>query len=333
MGIKLGVLNTFDNRGRDCYIAACKELGVDYEVVDILASDWVERVSNSSCDGFLARPPCDLPVRKAVYDERLYFLSNVLKRPIYPGFEELFIYENKRNMASWLQIHRFPHPKTEVFCRKADAIEYLDKCTYPVVFKANTGASARQVRIVKDRFEAKTIIHQIFGLVHPSLSLGYVGFKFKGVPLPLPGVSQKHVVLIQSYSKIRWEWRVIRIGESYFGHQKLLKGQFASGSGKVGWVRPPDELLHMVRDLCDKGGFRSMAVDIFELEDGSYQINELQSIFGSYNNSQMYIDGKPGRLLLQDDDSFKFEEGYFNTHGSYLLRVKDFLAVLKDKGV
>lgn len=329
MAPRLGILATFDDRYKS-YIDACREIGVDYELVDILASDWIERVQQCDCDGFLARPPCDFQVRKNLYDERLYCLAHLLHRPIYPSFDELFIYENKRAMADWLKINGYPHPVTHVFCRKGDALAFAASCDYPVVFKANIGASAYQVKIVKRRSTARNIIRKIFGTLHPELAEGYIGFSYAGIPLPVFGRTQRHVLLVQEYLKIRWEWRIIKIGQSYFGHQKLLKRGFASGSGRIGWVRPPDELLYMTRDLCERGKFSSMAVDIFELEEGGYRINELQSLFGSYRDSQMYIDGKPGRFVFRND-AFEFEEGIFNTHSSYLLRVQDFIRQLEER--
>jgi len=49
--------------------------------------------------------------------------------------------------------------------------------------------------------------------------------------------------------------RMIKIGDSYFGHKKLLKGDFASGSGAVGWEAPPRQLLEMLDLICQKGKF------------------------------------------------------------------------------
>lgn len=83
----------------------------------------------------------------------------------------------------------------------------------------------------------------------------------------------------------------------------------------------------MAKDICDRGGFHSMAVDVFETTDGRYLVNELQSLFGSYDDSQMYIDGRPGRYRLVDGE-FVFEAGYWNRFGSYLLRLEHLLELL-----
>ena len=114
-------------------------------------------------------------------------------------------------------------------------------------------------------------------------------------------------------------------------------GQAVSEFGKYEKVEKADgsevivaELLDMAKDICDKGNFRSMDVDIFETTDGKYYVNELQTIFGSYDPSQMYIDGKPGRYRFINNE-WQFEEGYFNQNYSCNLRVEDFIKYLKEE--
>lgn len=333
--MKLGILKSWDKLHHTHYVNACEAIKVNYEVIDILAADWIEKIQTSGCDGFLCRPPCDFQERKSIYDEKIYFIHKFLKKPIYPSFDEQFIYENKRNMASFLEIMNFPHPKTNVFARKEDALLYIESCRYPIVFKSNIGAAASGVTIVKNKQHAKKIITSIFGRFRSIFTIGKIPFlkskTLRGLQYPAFGKIQKHYVIIQEYHKIKWEWRIIKIGNSYFGHQKLLKGEFASGSGidAVGWVEPPKELLILVKDVCEKGQFYSMSVDIFETEKGEYLINELQTHFGAYDRPQMYIDGIPGRYLLQNE-MYVFEEGHFNKYFNNILRVEHFIEILKN---
>lgn len=325
---KLGILRDFHDEHIN-YVKSCEELGVPYAVIDILSPDWMDQVTASGCEGFLFHPPNDISERKAMLDELAWIIGEVMGKPIYPSFPELYIYENKRNMAMWLKAMKIPHPETKIFARREDAVSFLKEAAYPLVFKTNIGAGASGVRIVKTRSRALRIARRVFGISHPALTLGDVRFsrKFKGIPLPLLGRVQKHYLIVQEFIPIRWEWRMIRIGDSYFGHKKLLRDGFASGSGKSSLERPPDKLLRMVHDICEEGGFRSMNVDIFETEKGEYLVNELQTIFGSYSPVQMRVDGKPGRFVF-DGHEFRFEEGVFNQYGSHLLRVKDLINIL-----
>jgi len=318
-------------------VKSCEELGVDCRVVDIFSANWIENVKAAAdCDGFFCPSNCISQELKTIQDERYYFVSQVMQRPIYPDYTGLYIHESKRNMAAWLEINGYPHAKTRVFTNRKAALDYLNNCQYPIVTKANVGAGASKVVIVKNKVKAKRMAKKC--LADSRLGFMCQGWAYKKKtyhwytpPLLDLRNRQKDYFIVQDYvDKVMHEWRILKIGNSYFGHQKLLKGQFASGSDLVGWVAPPRELLNMVQGLCEKGGFRCMDVDIFETEDGKYSINELQAFFGSYLDYQMSIEGHHGRYVYKNGD-FIFEEGDFNVLGSTKLKIEDFIEQLSTK--
>jgi glutathione synthase/RimK-type ligase-like ATP-grasp enzyme len=266
-----------------------------------------------------------------MFDERIYHVENTLHRVVYPSYQELLLYENKRHMAYFLAAHGLPSPKTHVFYDLNEAIEFTEHAAYPLIFKTHLGAQARGVTVLRTKRHAQRLIRRVF-------RTGY----YRRIRTNLRGLLKRHImlpyyffdpeyktVLLQEYVHDVLEWRMIRIGDSYFGHQKLRRGEFHSGSGAVAWVTPPDSLLRLVKQVCDVGNFWSMALDIFEDPAGRYYINELQTVFGSYNPSQMYVDGKPGRFLYEaSEDRWVFEEGYFCQNGSCNLRVLHLMKIL-----
>lgn len=328
--MKFGILTAFDNYHK-YYLRACDELGVDYDVVDIIAPDWLQRVQAKPYDGLLCRPPSKFQERKSMFDERLYFIHHFLGIPLYPSFFELYLYENKRMISYWLDLFGFPKPETFIFYRKDEFLTFIKEYSgFPIVIKSNVGSTSKGVTVVRSRHKASQIANKIFGLMNPKLARGYTSIKTgKILPVTSWGSREKHFVIVQKYEKIKWEWRVSKIGESYFSHKKLLRGDFASGSRLKEYGKAPDELFFLVRDICEKGQFYSMAVDIFETVDGRFLVNELQSLFGQYSKNILYIDGIPGRMV-QKDNRFVFEEGEFNRHKSYLLRVQHFMEILRN---
>jgi hypothetical protein len=196
------------------------------------------------------------------------------------------------------------------------------------------GAGATKVVIVRSKAKAKRMAKQC--LNESKLAFLHGGWAYKRPTkhwfltiLKDCRNRQKDYFIVQDYVKdILHEWRILKIGDCYFGHQKLLKGEFASGSGLVGWVAPPRVLLDMVREICEKGDFMCMDVDIFETKGGKYSINELQATFGSYLDYQMSINGHHGRYVYKDGD-FVFEEGDFNVFGSTKLKIENFIGILK----
>ena len=314
---------------------SCHELGVEYEVVDIFSANWIDNVKQASdCDGFFCPSNCVSQEMKTIQDERLFFVSHVMNRPIYPDFTGLYIHESKRNMAAWLDLYGYPHATTRVFTNRVEALKFIDSCRYPFVTKSNVGAGASKVVIVKNKAQARRLVKMCLSDSRLKFLFPGLSYRMRFHHAWIPRVKdvrnrQKDYFIAQDYVKdVMYEWRILKVGDSYFGHQKLLKGQFASGSGLVGWVAPPRELLDMVRDLCEKGGFRCMDVDVFETKGGKYSINELQAFFGSYLDYQMCIDGHHGRYVWNGND-YVFEEGDFNVLGSTKLKIEDFIGQLK----
>lgn len=328
--MKLGIFTAFRDMHK-YYVKSCEELEIEYEVIDIIGPDWLNNVLSSDCDGYLCRPPSAFQERKSLFDERLYIINKLIGKRIYPSYDELLIYENKRMMSYWLELNKFPHVTTKVFYKREDFFDFLNNTSMPIVIKSNIGSTSKGVRIIKDKNTAKRIAGLIYGWGSPKLSIGYTSqMTGKIFPFPALGTLQKHYMIVQQFEKIKWEWRIIKIGESYFGHKKLLKGNFASGSKLKSWDIPPKELLFLVKDICNRGKFLSMDIDVFETSDGRYLVNELQSIWGQSTEHLMFVNNKPGRFVF-DENEFVFEEGSFTHYSSYLLRTKHFINILNNK--
>lgn len=333
--MKIGILRAFGEKQYQNCVNACKDLNVDYEIIDLDSPNWIEKIKTSNCNGFVHSPSCAKQVWKTMFDERLYFINKVMGYPIYPNYTETFIYENKKNMAYWLEINNFPHAKTYVFYNKKTAIEFAKSYdNYPLYFKTNIGSAAIGVKKIKSKNEAISIIKKTFSK-HHFFGHGFTKWvKSKRYKISFPFTSDRQIdfVLFQEAIDAVVEWRIIKIGNSYFGHQKLNKNGFFSGSGLVGWVDPPKKLLQLIKDVCERGGFDSMDLDIFEDRQGNYFINEMQTIFGSYNKSQMYINDIPGRYKYVDGQ-WIFEEGKFNANGSFNLRIESFLRIIANEKI
>lgn len=325
----LGILKDFKNQ-HQVYIDACEELNVDYKVIDIISDNWIDNIRNSKCDGFLVKPPGRRDAWKRMYDEKLYFIDKIMNKPIYPSYNEIFIYENKRVMSYWLETHEIKAPRTWVFYDKQEALDFVDIYDqYPLLFKANIASGGIGVEKLNDRRAAKKLINKIFTRMN-FFNVGYTKWNKKnGIPYPMLDDKQFDNILFQEKINIKWEWRGVKIGESFFAHKKL-EGQngLHSGSGKASYDNPPLKVMDFIKKVCDTGNFNSMNVDFFEDENGNFFVNELQTFFGSsIKPYQMLVDGVPGRYLFKDT-KWIFEEGMFNNNNSCNLRVLNFIDLL-----
>jgi glutathione synthase/RimK-type ligase-like ATP-grasp enzyme len=320
---------------------SCKnrESEIDWDIINLTCSDWFDKIESAKPDYLLAKPPGLTAPFKQLYDERIYILSKELKIPVYPSLTEILIYENKRFLSFWLKANNIPHPATNIFYNKREAADFILRAKFPIVAKINIGASGKGVEILRTASKAISYLNKAFSSegiasrVGPNMNKGNLwgrGLANLKNPKRLKKLFNKYqsiakdrqrgFVIFQDFVPHQFEWRVVRIGDSFFAHKKVVKKGKASGSLIKGYDNPPLNIFDFTKKITDKHRLYSQAVDIFELSDGQYLVNEMQCIFGQSDPYQMLIDGKPGRYTNQDDE-WVFEEGDFNTNKSYDLRL------------
>lgn len=306
--IKLGIVKDVMLR-HSYYEAACLELGVPYEVIDLSGADWQERILSSGCAAFLVRPFVLTSMGKVMYDERIRILAEEMGKRVFPSPKSLWLYESKRRTADWLKANGIAQPRTSVFFDQGKAMDFIESCDLPVVFKTDLGSESFGVRIVRHRNEGKKLVKRCFG---------------RGFATPRYDVGERSrgYILFQEFIPEAREWRVVRIGDSYFGHTKVRKGDFHSGSKQKRFDTPPRAVLDLCRRATDLGDFKNMSLDILETCGGEYLVIELHAYFGCSTPNVMEIDGRPGRYIYSENaDEYVFEEGSFNRNASCNLRV------------
>jgi glutathione synthase/RimK-type ligase-like ATP-grasp enzyme len=334
------ILRNEDPYDHELWVKACKEHAqyIDYHIVDLTASDWLEKIRSLPCDMLLTKPGGKTRAYKQLYDERLQILVNELGYSCFPSLREVLIYENKSYLAYWLKANDIPHPKTAIFYNRKEAESFIAQASFPIVAKLNIGASGHGIEILKSKQDAKKYIQQVFTKgksprTGPKLKKGKL-FRRAWNKLSNPKTlvnklktykeisadTQKHFVIFQEFIPHDYEWRVVRIGDSFFAHKKLKTGSKASGSLIKGYENPPLKLLDFIKKITDRQGFYSQAIDIFEDKHKGYLVNEMQCIFGQSDPYQMLVDDQPGRYIYENN-RWKFEPGDFNQNESYNLRV------------
>lgn len=338
--MKLAILKNEDPYDHLMWVKACEESaeGHDFTVIDLTDETWLEDIRAYAPDLLLLKPAGKTSLFRALYQERLEILTLSLGYHAFPSLEEVRIYENKRFLSYWLRAHVLPHPETRVFYHSEEAIRAATYMKLPVVGKMNIGASGNGVEILTSRDQLTSYIQRAFSdglasrtgpkldqgdlfrralqkLTHPKELLNRIR-TYRDVA----GDRQKGFVVLQEFIKHDYEWRAVRMGDSFFAHKKVVAKGKASGSLLKSYDDPPKGLLDLVRSVTDTFNFRSVAIDVFEPEEGEFLINEIQCIFGQSDPHQMIVDGKPGRYVFRDE-GWVFEEGVFNTNASYDLRL------------
>jgi len=317
--VRLGIVMDTTQSHRH-YIAACREMKISYGVLDLLADDWVDRFTQSGYDAFLVWPSASGSMIKTAFDMRLKILEEDMGMRIFPTWKECWLTEYKLRLRDWLQVHQIPHPKTWVFYEYAAAKAFCASAPLPIVVKTATGASGSGVRIIKTRAQLMRIARQFFSS----------GIQIRAFE---PWDKQKGYLFLQEYLADAAEWRMVRIGDSFFGYRKE-KGADGkhSASHKWSWLDPGEALLTLLKRVTDIQGFKSMNVDIFKLPDGRLLVNECQTVFGCTTPAiQMKVNEQEGRYLFEDG-KWRFEAGEFSAHHVCNLRLQYLLGSIGHQG-
>ena len=329
------------------WVKGCEEYKhkLTYRVVQLTSHSWLEEIQREKFDFMLAKPGGFTNKYKQLYDERVLILTKVYGYRIFPTMDEILLYENKRFLSFWLEANNIPHPVTKVFYDMTEAKQYIEKVQHPLVAKLNIGASGHGVSILKNRKDSNEYLNRIFGKgiiskTGPKLGKGSLLKRiirklthFKELKERLSTYNaiannpQTGFCILQEYIHHAYEWRVVRIGDSFYAHKKIVNGEKASGSLIKEYSNPPLSLLSFVKDITDRFKFYSQAIDIFERGENEYLVNEMQCIFGQSDPYQMMVDNKPGRYIFSTG-KWLFEEGIFNANECFNERLEYVISLL-----
>jgi len=338
--VKIGILRNEDPQSSLKWQLACDKAGIPYTVIDLTSYNWLEAISNDEYDFFLLKPPGLLERFKILYDERVYIINKILHKATFPSYEEILIYENKKMLAYFLDSSMIPHPKTYVIYRKDEAFELISKIDHPLLGKSSIGGSGSGVMILNNERGKIKYIKRAFSVRGVKRRLGpnritgtpkkWIAKAIKSPQYLIKKIREyisiyrdgiRGYIIFQEYIQHDFEWRIVRIGDSYFAHKKVKYKDKASGSKEIEYCNPPLVILDFTRKLCEKHNFNFMAIDIFEDSRNGYLVNELQTIFGHVQDYILAVDGNPGRYRYLNNQ-WIFEKGDFNTNESYDLRLK-----------
>jgi len=339
----IGILRNQNPDSADRWIAACEKKKIEYRVIDLLSNNWLNELKAEKFDLLLSRPPGDIERFKIMYDEKLYIISKILKMRLYPSYEECLLYENKKLLSYYLSANQIPAPKTSVFYSYDEARTFVQTSRFPIVAKSSIGAAGSGVQIIRTKEQGLKYITKAFkgsgirrrfgpNRVTGSPSKWFIKaikdpsyFKMK-----LKTYVERHrdaqfgFVIFQEYIPHDFEWRVARIGDSYFAYKKLKVGDKSSGVKSLAYENPPLAMFDFVRELSESHKITCAAFDLF-LSGGNYLVNEIQTLFGHIKDHILEVDAKAGRYLYKSG-CWIFEAGDFNSNESFDLRLEAAIA-------
>jgi glutathione synthase/RimK-type ligase-like ATP-grasp enzyme len=312
------------------WAAYCEEQDIPFKRVNCHATDIIEQLND--CDGLLwhhhQMNPHDLLVAKAI----LSALEHSGFR-VFPDWRTGWHFDDKIGQKYLFEAINAPFVPTWVFLDRRAAMDWVNSTTFPKVFKLRGGAGSSNVRLVRNRCEARRLVRRAFGLGFPNYDawgslkerwrkfrLGKIGpFEVaKGVarilrPPPFArmlGRETGYSYFQEFMANNDSDTRIIVIDDKAFALKRYVRDNDfrASGSGNFGYEREAfDE--HCVRigfDVTDRLGSQCAAYDfVFSVQ------NEPLLVEVSYGFVKEGYDPCPGYW----DHSLQWHMGTFNPQG------------------
>lgn len=271
----------------DRWIAYCEENQIDFKIVNCYDSDIMNQLEN--CEGLMWHWSHE-DYKAALFARQLTISLEKKGIKVFPDTNTSWHFDDKIGQKYLLEAIGAPLVKSYVFYSKSDALDWINRATFPKVFKLRGGASSVNVRLIKTSRKAKALVNKAFGNGFSS-SNPYSGFKnrlwvlrrdrnFKALKRAIRGIgrffiptefarfapNQKGYVYFQDFiPNNKYDSRLIVIGNRCLGVRRYTRtGDFrASGSGLPAYDPKLFNLksIRIAFDIAKKLQAQSLAMD------------------------------------------------------------------------
>jgi glutathione synthase/RimK-type ligase-like ATP-grasp enzyme len=217
-------------------------------------------------------------------------------------------YEDKIRQYLLLKSQGYPAAQSWAFWNEKEAINWLQKAQFPLVFKLKRGSGSSSVVLLKTREQAEYITHRMFG---------------KGVlteRVPLPGTTRfshfnlkkefrllgsktlrflrgqetrqfwhihKNYVYFQKfYPNNLWDTRVTTVGDKVYAFRRFVRKNDFRASGSDNWSGDKEQIdkrfLKMALEISERNNFQVMAYDFIYDEKQEPCLVEISYCYGDY---------------------------------------------------
>lgn len=253
---------------------------------------------------------------------------------VFPNSDSCWHFDDKVGQKYLLEAINAPLVPSYVFYEKKTAMDWIDKTSFPKVFKLRGGASSINVKLVKNKKHARKLINKAFKRGFPftgrydSLKDRFWRLKrnkdFKAVIHVLKGFirlilppegstllpRQKGYVYFQDFlPNNKYDIRLIVIGgEKAYGLKRIVrKNDFrASGSKKFVYDQINNETIIKAFDIANKLKLQSVAFDFIYSNKGKPLIVEMSYGYGTEGS---------GKCKGYWDKDLNWHEGPFDPYG------------------
>lgn len=312
----------------DRWISYCKENNIAYKIVNCYDNDIVAQLDD--CDALMWHHHHG-NYKDVLFAKQLLYSLQAAGKKVFPDFNTAWHFDDKVGQKYLLESIGAPLVPSYVFYTKKDALNWIDKTTFPKVFKLRGGAGATNVKLVKTKSEARKLAKRAFGRGFSQFNrwnnlserirrfkegkdniigiLKGIGRLFIPTEFAKMYPREKGYVYFQEFvENDGFDVRVVVIGHKAVALKRLVReNDFrASGSGNLIFENEKIDKEYIIKafDLSRRIKSQSLAIDFIQSKDNEVLIVELSYGFPMLN----FLDGAAGYW----DSSLQWHEGKFN---------------------
>lgn len=315
--MKIAIHNTKSEGFFDNYwINYCKKNNIEFKLVNAYDSNIVDQVKD--CTAFMWHHS-NYDYRDALFAKQLLYSLEQKGMKVFPNFNTTWHFDDKVGQKYLFEAMVVPFVPSYVFYTKKETLEWINKTTFPKVFKLRGGSGSSNVKLAKTKSQAKKFVNKAFGKGFSQfdrwnhLKFRYANFKSgkEGFIAVLKGIARLFITTNYSNNFQRekgyiyfqdfipnnsFDIRVVVVGDKAFALKRLVrKGDFrASGGGNIIYDKNQidERCIKIAFDVNDKLKSQSIAYDFVFDKDNNPLIVEISYGYAApaYDKCEGYWD-------------------------------------------
>lgn len=287
------------------WIEYCKKNNIPYKIVNAYDNDIIKQVKD--CDAFMWHHN-HANYKDSLFAKQLLFSLQMAGKKVFPDFNTGWHFDDKVGQKYLLESIGAPLVPSYVFYSKKEALQWIEQTSFPKVFKLRGGAGASNVRLVRSRSQARSLVNKAFGRGFSQFnSLGYFKDRYKkfragkdsfiGV---LKGLAR--LIIPTEYAKMHsrekgyvyfqdfipdneTDFRINVVNGNCWGFQRSVRrNDFrASGSGNPIYdsTKIPLEMVRISQKIANILSLQSVAFDfVIDKKNKEFMIVEISYCYG-----------------------------------------------------
>lgn len=299
--IVIAIHHHIENSYSHKWIEYCKKNEIKYKLVDCYSNNIIKDLK--SCDALMWHWS-HLDYKAQMFARGFIYALEAIEFPVFPNAISSIYFDDKMGQKYILESIDAPLVNSYLFYDKRSAIDWIDKTSFPKIFKLSSGAGAYNVKMIKTKKEAIKYTKRAFGkgflameryslledriwhfkrdkTLKSFLNISRGLYRYllpnrESVDLPI----EKNYIYAQDFiANCDYDMRIFVIGDRAMSKKRFVRdGDFrASGSGKHHWDIDSihKQCVKVSFDIADRLKMPSVAFDLIIDESGEAKIIEI----------------------------------------------------------